>query len=174
MPSGWLADSATTASAPNTCYWGCSVTSSAWAWPLGGLGIAPETARRRVEETIGQGPGEPVMGFGLPMTKPATLVLGLAGREAMELDHDRLGTEDLLLALAREDEGVAARILKELGAGLLELREAVAAQYAAGIDPEPFPPDRGPATLGATAVGEPASRDPAGPGAPAASGTSWC
>jgi hypothetical protein len=111
---------------------------------LGGLGIAPETARRRVEETIGQGPGEPVMGFGLPMTKPATLVLGLAGREAMELDHDRLGTEDLLLALAREGEGVAARVLQELGAGLLELREVVAAQYAAGIDPEPFPPERGP------------------------------
>jgi len=71
-------------------------------------------------------------------------VLGLAGREAMELDHDRVGTEDLLLGLAREGEGVAARVLQELGAGLLELREAVAAKYAAGVDPEPFPPDRGP------------------------------
>jgi hypothetical protein len=111
---------------------------------LGGLGVAPETVRRRVEETIGQGPGEPGIGFGLPTTKAFTLVLALAGRETMELDHDRLGTEDLLLALAREGEGVAARILQELGAGLLELREAVAAQYAAGVDPEPFPPDRGP------------------------------
>jgi hypothetical protein len=111
---------------------------------LGGLGIAPATVRRRVEDTVGQGPGEPGMGFGLPMTKPATLVLSLAGRETMELDHDRLGTEDLLLGLAREGEGVAARVLQELGAGLLELREAVAAQYAAGVDPEPFPPDRGP------------------------------
>jgi Clp amino terminal domain, pathogenicity island component len=100
--------------------------------------------RRRVEETVGQGPGAPGMGFHLPMTKPATLVLALAGREAMELDHDRLGTEDLLLGLAREGEGLAARVLQELGAGLLELREAVAAQYAAGVDPEPFPPDRGP------------------------------
>jgi hypothetical protein len=111
---------------------------------LGGLGIAPETVRRRVEETIGQGPGEPGMGFGLPTTKAFTLVLGLAGRETMELDHDRLGTEDLLLGLAREGEGVAARVLQELGASLLELREAVAAQYAAGVDLEPFPPDRGP------------------------------
>jgi ClpA/ClpB-like protein len=111
---------------------------------LGGLGIAPATVRRRVEDTVGQGPGEPGMGFGLPMTKPATLVLSLAGRETMELDHDRLGTEDLLLGLAREGEGVAARVLQELGAGLLELREAVAAQDAAGVDPEPFPPDRGP------------------------------
>jgi hypothetical protein len=111
---------------------------------LGGLGIAPETVRRRVEETVGQGPGEPGMGFGLPMTKPFTLVLALAGRETMELDQDRLGTEDLLLGLAREGEGVAARVLQQLGAGLLELREAAAAQYAAGVDPEPFPPDRGP------------------------------
>jgi ATP-dependent Clp protease ATP-binding subunit ClpC len=75
-----------------------------------------------VEAIVGQGPGAPGMGFGLPMTKPATLVLGLAGREAMELDHDRVGTQELLLALAREGEGVAARVLQELGAGLLELR----------------------------------------------------
>jgi hypothetical protein len=111
---------------------------------LGGLGIAPQAVRRRVEETVGQGPGEPGIGFGLPMTKPATIVLSLAGRETMELEGDRVGTEDLLLGLAREGEGVAARVLQELGAGLLELREAVAAQYAAGVDPEPFPPDRGP------------------------------
>jgi Clp amino terminal domain, pathogenicity island component len=111
---------------------------------LGSLSIAPETVRDQVETIVGQGPGEPGMGFGLPLTKPATLVLGLAGREAMELDHDRVGTEDLLLGLAREGEGVAARVLQELGAGLLELREAVAAQRAAGVDPEPFPPDRGP------------------------------
>jgi hypothetical protein len=113
---------------------------------LGRLGIAPETVRRRVEETVGRGQDQR-NGLGylrLPTTKPFTLVLGLAGREAMELDHDRLGTEDLLLGLAREGEGVAARVLQELGAGLLELREAVAAQYAAGVDPEPFPPDRGP------------------------------
>jgi ATP-dependent Clp protease ATP-binding subunit ClpC len=111
---------------------------------LGELGIPPETVRRRVQETIGQGPGEPGMGFHLPTTKSFTLVLALAGREAMQLEGDRLGTEDLLLGLAREGEGVAARVLQELGAGLLELRETVAAQYAAGVDPEPLPPDRGP------------------------------
>jgi hypothetical protein len=111
---------------------------------LGRLGIAPETVRRRVEAAIGQGPGEPGMGFGLPTTKAFTLVLGLAGREAMGLEGDRLDTEHLLVGLASEGEGVAARVLQELGAGLLELREAVAAQDAAGVDPEPFPPDRGP------------------------------
>jgi hypothetical protein len=108
------------------------------------LGIQVETVRRRVEETVGPGQGPQVMGFYLPMTKPAALVLSLAGSEAMRLEGDRLGTEHLLLGLASEGEGVAARVLQELGAGLLELREAVAAQYAAGVDPEPYPPDRGP------------------------------
>ena len=111
---------------------------------LVGLGIQAEIVRGRVEETVGRGQGPQVMGFYLPMTKPATQVLSLAGSEAIRLDHDRLGTEHLLLGLASEGEGVAARVLQELGAGLLELREAVAAQDAAGVDPEPFPPDRGP------------------------------
>jgi ATP-dependent Clp protease ATP-binding subunit ClpC len=111
---------------------------------LASLEIPAATVGRRVEETIGQGPGAPGMGFGLPTTKAFTLVLSLAARETMELDHDRLGTQELLLGLAREGEGVAARVLQDLGAGLLELREAVAAQHAAGADPEPFPPDRGP------------------------------
>jgi ATP-dependent Clp protease ATP-binding subunit ClpC len=111
---------------------------------LSELGIPLQTVSGRVEETVGRGQGRDVMGLYLPMTKPATLVLALAGREAMRLEADRLGTEHLLLGLASEGEGVAAQILQELGAGLLELREAVAAQYAAGVDPEPLPPDRGP------------------------------
>jgi ATP-dependent Clp protease ATP-binding subunit ClpA len=75
---------------------------------LGELRIAPETVRRRVAETVGHGQGEQVMGFYLPTTKPFTLVLGLAGSEAMRLEGDRLGTEHLLLGLASEGEGVAA------------------------------------------------------------------
>jgi Clp amino terminal domain, pathogenicity island component len=112
---------------------------------LGRLEIPAETVRRRVEETVGRGPAahDGYPGH-LPTTKAFTLVLGLAGREAMELEGDRLGTEQLLLGLAREGEGVAARVLQELGGGLLPLREAVAAQQAAGVEPEPFPPDRGP------------------------------
>jgi ATP-dependent Clp protease ATP-binding subunit ClpC len=85
---------------------------------LGRLGIAPETVRRRVEAAIGQGPGQPSMGFGLPTTKAFTLVLSLAGREAMGLEGDRLGTEHLLLGLASEGEGVAARVLQERRASL--------------------------------------------------------
>jgi hypothetical protein len=118
---------------------------------LGERGVEVEALRRRVEETAG--PGEEggrsrerleLADFNLPMTKPFTLVLGLAGREALELEHDRLGTEHLLLGLAREGDGVAARALEDLGAGLLQLREAVISVYSAGADPEPLPPDRGP------------------------------
>jgi hypothetical protein len=115
------------------------------------------TARRRVTEAAGPGVVEPEAGepeggeperpagLHLRMTRPATLVLGLAGREARGLGHDRIGTEHLLLGLAREGEGVAARVLEELDAGLLQLREAVRALYAAGAEPEQLPPDRQPA-----------------------------
>jgi hypothetical protein len=78
------------------------------------------------------------------MTKPVTLVFGLAAREARELEQDRVGTEHLLLGLAREGDGVAARALEDLGAGLLQLREAVISVYSAGADPEPLPADLGP------------------------------
>jgi hypothetical protein len=113
-------------------------------------GVEADAARRRVEEAAGPGqpgdrsgePGE-LAGLHLRMTKPVTLVLGLAGREARELEHDRIGTEHLLLGLAREGDGVAARVLENLGAGLLELREAVISLYSTGTEPEPLPADRG-------------------------------
>ena len=125
---------------------------------LGERGVEVETLRRRVEESAGPGLGEAppgdagpgdgdrnlLTGLDLPTTKPFTLVLGLAGREALELEQDRLGTEHLLLGLAREGDGVAARALEDAGAGLLQLREAVLSVYSAGADPEPFPDDRGP------------------------------
>jgi Clp amino terminal domain, pathogenicity island component len=118
---------------------------------LGERGVEVETLRRRVEETAGPGqgggpPGEDLLEAvrDLPTTKPFTLVLGLAGREALELEQDRVGTEHLLLGLAREGDGVAARALEDVGAGLLQLREAVISVYTAGADPEPLPADRGP------------------------------
>jgi hypothetical protein len=118
---------------------------------LGERGVEVETARRRVEGTAGAGQGDGGSGkadvlaaLRLPTTRSFTVVLGLAGQEAMELEHDRLGTEHLLLGVAREGDGVAAQVLEDLGAGLLQLREAVVSVYAAGADPEPFPPDRGP------------------------------
>ena len=69
------------------------------------------------------------------VTERAQHAVRYAREEAGRLGHDRVGTEHLLLGLASEGEGVAAGVLQELGAGLLELREAVAAQHAAGVDP---------------------------------------
>ena len=118
---------------------------------LGERRVEIDGVRRRVEQAAGPGPveGRPagrveLAGHDLPTTRPFTLVLTLAGREAMDLEHDRLGTEHLLLGLAREGDGVAARVLEDAGAGLLELREAVRSVHAAGTEPEPLPPDRGP------------------------------
>ena len=118
---------------------------------LGEQGVEVETVRRRVEETTGPGrvdgrPGDGVelAGHHLPMTKPVTLVLGLAAREARELEQDRVGTEHLLLGLAGEGGGVAAQVLEDVGAGLLQLREAVIALYSSGVGPEPLPPELGP------------------------------
>jgi hypothetical protein len=112
---------------------------------LGERGVEVEALRRRVEQSAGPGKGDrpgddDVLEAGrhLPMTKPVTLVFGLAAREARELEQDRVGTEHLLLGLAREGDGVAARALEDLGAGLLELREAVISVYSAGADPEPL------------------------------------
>jgi hypothetical protein len=125
---------------------------------LGERGVEVETLRRRVEESAGPGEGESragdagsgdegrhlMAGLDLPTTKPFTLVLGLAGREALELEQDRLGTEHLLLGLAREGDGLAAQVLEDAGAGLLQLRQAVLSVYSAGADLEPLPDDRGP------------------------------
>jgi hypothetical protein len=118
---------------------------------LGERGVEVEALRRRVEETAGPGqPGQLATedpleaGRDLRMTKPVTEVLGLAAREARELEQDRVGTEHLLLGLAREDGGVAARALEDAGAGLLQLREAVLSVYSAGADLEPLPADQRP------------------------------
>ncbi|HEV3505913.1 MAG TPA: Clp protease N-terminal domain-containing protein, partial [Actinomycetes bacterium] len=123
---------------------------------LGERGVEVDTLRRRVEERAGPGLGgaaaggatsrdeDLLAGLHLPMTKPVTLVFGLAAREARELEQDRVGTEHLLLGLAREGDGVAARALEDAGAGLVQLREAVPSVYSSGADPEPLPDDRGP------------------------------
>ena len=127
---------------------------------LGERGVEVEALRRRVEQSAGPGKGDrPVTddvlepGRHLPMTKPVTLVFGLAAREARELEQDRVGTEHLLLGLAREGDGVAARALEDLGAGLLQLREAVISVYSAGADPESLHP---------ADLGRPAWEPPAG------------
>jgi len=88
------------------------------------MGVDLETLRLEVEKAVGQGQDTQTMGT-LPMTPRAKKVLALAGVEAKELNHNYVGTEHILLGLLREDEGVAARVLKNLNIDLDRARVEV-------------------------------------------------
>jgi hypothetical protein len=87
------------------------------------LGITLEDVRRDVEETIGLSGSRRV--GSPPFTPRAKKVLELSYRESLELGHDYIGTEHLLLGLLREGKGVAAEVLMSLGAGLEKTRAQV-------------------------------------------------
>jgi ATP-dependent Clp protease ATP-binding subunit ClpC len=91
---------------------------------LDSLGVTLDEVRARVEEIVGVG-DELVTGQ-VPMTPRAKKVLELALRESLSFDHNYIGTEHILLALVRENEGVAAQILRDLDIGRGTIREAVA------------------------------------------------
>ncbi len=90
---------------------------------LTGLGISMEGARAQVEAEIGQGTEAP--SGHIPFTTRAKKVLELSLREALQLGHNYIGTEHILLGLIREGEGVAARVLVGLGADLDRVRQQV-------------------------------------------------
>jgi ATP-dependent Clp protease ATP-binding subunit ClpC len=90
---------------------------------LRALGISLEGARLVVEEMIGRS-GTPSTGSP-PFTPRTKKVLELSLREAMQLGDSEIGTEHLLLGLVREGEGVAARVLQNLGADLPRVRQQV-------------------------------------------------
>ena len=83
---------------------------------LESLSISLEAVRNQVEEIIGQGGSSP--SGHIPFTPRAKKVLELSLREALQLGHNYIGTEHILLGLIREGEGVAAQVLVKLGADL--------------------------------------------------------
>ena len=85
------------------------------------MGVDIDTLHLEVEKAVGQGQDTQIMGT-LPMTPRAKKVLALASAEAKELNHNYVGTEHILLGLLREDEGVAAQILKNLNIDLNHTR----------------------------------------------------
>jgi len=87
------------------------------------LGISLEAVRTQVEEIIGQGGSSP--SGHIPFTPRAKKVLELSLREALQLGHNYIGTEHILLGLIREGEGVAAQVLVKLGADLSRVRQQV-------------------------------------------------
>jgi len=90
---------------------------------LESLGISLEAVREKVEETIGPAGNAPT--GSPPFTPRAKKVLELSLREALQLGHNYIGTEHMLLGLVREGEGVAAQVLMSLGADLSRVRQQV-------------------------------------------------
>ena len=87
------------------------------------MGIKGEAVRASVIEIIGEGE-KPVEGH-IPFTPRAKRVFELSLREALQLGHNYIGTEHLLLGLLKEGEGVAAQVLTKQGADLAQVRQTV-------------------------------------------------
>jgi hypothetical protein len=128
---------------------------------LESLGISLEAVRTQVVKIIGEGQSKPT--GHIPFTPRAKTVLELSLREALQLGHNYIGTEHILLGLIREGEGVAAQILVKLGADRSRVRQQVIQLLSAygGSAPEPSTAARfgrpvtagmalSPGTLGAT------------------------
>jgi ATP-dependent Clp protease ATP-binding subunit ClpC len=122
------------------------------------MDISLDEVRQQVEEIIGRGQAAPT--GHIPFTPRAKKVLELSLREALQLQHNYIGTEHILLGLMREGEGVGAQVLRKLGADLDRVRREVlqllrgysqsAEQVVGGGElveerpPEERPPEEGP------------------------------
>jgi ATP-dependent Clp protease ATP-binding subunit ClpC len=99
---------------------------------LTNFGINLETVRAEVEKQIGKGPEQEKVGT-IPLTPRVKKVLALADKERIALNVQYLGTEHILLGILREGDGVAARILKNLGLELEKTREHSKNKSAPGM-----------------------------------------
>ena len=112
---------------------------------LESMGISLESVRSQVVEIIGQGSQAP--SGHIPFTPRAKKVLELSLREALQLGHNYIGTEHILLGLIREGEGVAAQVLQQLGADLHKVRQTVI-QLLSGVQGEEAAPSGHPGGSG--------------------------
>jgi ATP-dependent Clp protease ATP-binding subunit ClpC len=102
---------------------------------LESLGISLDAVREQVQDIIGQGQQQPT--GHIPFTPRAKKVLELSLREALQLGHNYIGTEHILLGLIREGEGVAAQVLVKLGADLNKVRQQVIQMLSGSPGREP-------------------------------------
>ena len=126
---------------------------------LESLGISLEAVRSQVEEIIGQGGSSP--SGHIPFTPRAKKVLELSLREALQLGHNYIGTEHILLGLIREGEGVAAQVLVKLGADLSRVRQQVI-QLLSGYSGSGQGTSSGTGEKAATAAGSQTGDSPSG------------
>ncbi|MEV7801609.1 Clp protease N-terminal domain-containing protein [Microbispora sp. NPDC088329] len=89
---------------------------------LKSLGLSLEDVRLQVKEATGHGQAAP--SGHLPFTPAAGAVLQSSDQESLERGHDRIGTEHILLALIRDRESAACRILVTLGADLDQVKQS--------------------------------------------------
>jgi len=92
---------------------------------LNRLGVSPEVARIEVEKLVATGLENATDGS-IPYTPQVKKVIFLAAKEARALNHSHVGTEHILLGLLMEGDGIAARVLKELGMDSEKARSEVA------------------------------------------------
>jgi ArsR family transcriptional regulator, arsenate/arsenite/antimonite-responsive transcriptional repressor / arsenate reductase (thioredoxin) len=92
---------------------------------LTSLGANLEQAQRFVEQRIGHGKGTPNV---IPWTPRAARTLSLAAEQAQQMGHGHVGTEHLLLGILREGEGMAVRVLEDLGINLTHLESQLRLQ----------------------------------------------
>jgi len=104
---------------------------------LTSLGVTLDASRGQVESIVGYGEDDP--GGQVPFTPRSKKVLELALRESMQLGHNYIGTEHILLGLVRESEGVAARVLLDLDVDPDSVRREVVRML--GEEPETGPLD---------------------------------
>ena len=102
---------------------------------LKNLGVDLRKVRLEVEKLVKSGPEMVTMGK-LPQTPRAKRVIEYAIEEARNLNHNYVGTEHLLLGLLREQDGVAAQVLMNLGLKLEDVREEILNLLGAGVEPE--------------------------------------
>ena len=108
---------------------------------LGKLGLNLESVRKEIEQQVGKGPDQKMIG-NIPYTPRVKKVLALADKERSALNHSYLGTEHILLGLLREGDGVAARVFKNLDVNLEQTRVQILKELDPNYDPgksEPLP-----------------------------------
>ncbi len=100
------------------------------------MGVDFESLRIEVEKAVGSGPETKVAGE-VPLTMKARRVIELAIKEAKAMRHSYIGTEHILLGLLQEGEGVAARVLKNMGVNLNDARTEILKKLKMEAQPSP-------------------------------------
>jgi hypothetical protein len=123
---------------------------------LGKMGLDLETVRAEVKKEVGTGPNRENSG-NIPYTPRVKKVLALATKEARALNHTYVGTEHILLGLLAEGDGVAARVLKNLGLDIVKTRQEILKE----LDPNFLPVADATGASPATTTAAPSSKSQA-------------